>query len=457
MKRKKLLKAAESAADSAADSGKAVLDEAVQRITPLVEQAGDYVDEARKRGVEFAADAYDRVQPALETARKRGTDFATDTYERLEPALRDAYDRVEPSFKEAGRFANDAFGRVQPTLKKATKQGAKLAAETLDRVHPALDDALDKVTPAIDSAIKKVRPVVDDTLERVAPTVDVARDKVQNDFLPWLGAALYKAADLVKDELPEPKKKRSVAKTISLIALAGAVLAGVVYAVRRLLGSPDAGWETHEPSRPYVADPVADVVNKVKDEASDAVDNAKKAAAAAGEAVADKAEEVKDAVTDKAEDLSEGAAKVADDVQDAGAEALEKSEDAIDDAKKAAAAAAEDVQETASEVAGDAADAVDDAKDTAADAADKASDAVDKATDAATKDDKGDAAPLAESPYGEGSYVGAEPPEGYDIKGNERSMKYHLQGSGGYERTITDVWFSSTEAAEAAGFVRAQR
>ena len=59
--------------------------------------------------------------------------------------------------------------------------------------------------------------------------------------------------------------------------------------------------------------------------------------------------------------------------------------------------------------------------------------------------------------YGEGAYVGDEAPAGYVIKGNERSMKYHLQGSGGYERTITDVWFDSTEAAERAGFVRAQR
>ena len=53
--------------------------------------------------------------------------------------------------------------------------------------------------------------------------------------------------------------------------------------------------------------------------------------------------------------------------------------------------------------------------------------------------------------------MGAEPPQGFVIKGNERSMKYHLQGSGGYDRTITDVWFDSTEAAERAGFVRAQR
>ena len=59
--------------------------------------------------------------------------------------------------------------------------------------------------------------------------------------------------------------------------------------------------------------------------------------------------------------------------------------------------------------------------------------------------------------FGEGSYVGTEPPEGFTIKGNDRSMKYHVPESGGYERTIADVWFNSEEAAQAAGFSRAQR
>ncbi len=65
----------------------------------------------------------------------------------------------------------------------------------------------------------------------------------------------------------------------------------------------------------------------------------------------------------------------------------------------------------------------------------------------------------AEAPtsFGEGSYIGTEAPEGYTIKGNDRSMKYHVPESGGYERTIADVWFNSEEAAQAAGFTRAQR
>lgn len=91
----------------------------------------------------------------------------------------------------------------------------------------------------------------------------------------------------------------------------------------------------------------------------------------------------------------------------------------------------------------------------------------DEAPAAATKDQP--AADTAEAPegaadnaqdspgYGEGSYVGENPPEGFHIKGNERSKKYHLAGSGGYDRTIAEVWFNSEEAAEKAGFTRAQR
>ena len=59
-----------------------------------------------------------------------------------------------------------------------------------------------------------------------------------------------------------------------------------------------------------------------------------------------------------------------------------------------------------------------------------------------------------DQPYGEGSYRG-DNPEGFTIKGNEDSKKYHVEGSQWYEQTIAEVWFSSAEAAEAAGFVPA--
>jgi hypothetical protein len=57
-----------------------------------------------------------------------------------------------------------------------------------------------------------------------------------------------------------------------------------------------------------------------------------------------------------------------------------------------------------------------------------------------------------EGPYGAGSYVGEEPPSGFDIKGNEDSKLFHTPDSPYYTRTVAEVWFSSTEAAEAAGF-----
>jgi hypothetical protein len=65
--------------------------------------------------------------------------------------------------------------------------------------------------------------------------------------------------------------------------------------------------------------------------------------------------------------------------------------------------------------------------------------------------------PFAPSPSAEGSYVGSEPPEGFVIKGNPRSKKYHLPGSPSYERTIAEVWFDTEEHAEAAGFTKPRR
>ena len=55
----------------------------------------------------------------------------------------------------------------------------------------------------------------------------------------------------------------------------------------------------------------------------------------------------------------------------------------------------------------------------------------------------------------DGKFEGTEPPAGYDIKGNADSGKYHTPESPWYDRTIAEVWFNSTEAAEAAGFVAA--
>ena len=43
-------------------------------------------------------------------------------------------------------------------------------------------------------------------------------------------------------------------------------------------------------------------------------------------------------------------------------------------------------------------------------------------------------------------------PEGYEIKGNASSKKYHVPGSRWYDQTTAEVWFSTVEEAKAAGF-----
>ena len=59
--------------------------------------------------------------------------------------------------------------------------------------------------------------------------------------------------------------------------------------------------------------------------------------------------------------------------------------------------------------------------------------------------------PLSHAPLEDGH----EMPDGYPIKGNADSMKYHQPEGRWYEKTVAEVWFATTEAAQDAGFVEA--
>ena len=43
-------------------------------------------------------------------------------------------------------------------------------------------------------------------------------------------------------------------------------------------------------------------------------------------------------------------------------------------------------------------------------------------------------------------------PEGFTVKGNKDSMKYHTTDSQWYDQTVPEVWLTTAEAAEAADF-----
>jgi large subunit ribosomal protein L17 len=88
-------------------------------------------------------------------------------------------------------------------------------------------------------------------------------------------------------------------------------------------------------------------------------------------------------------------------------------------------------------------------------AADLVADA-DVADDIASEETPG--APVADVEYGEDvAEVTADgsAPEGFEIKGNKDSGKYHTPASRWYDQTVAEVWFRTEAAAEAAGFVKA--
>lgn len=60
-----------------------------------------------------------------------------------------------------------------------------------------------------------------------------------------------------------------------------------------------------------------------------------------------------------------------------------------------------------------------------------------------------------DAPYGEGSHAPTDDgaaPDGFPIKGNADSMKFHTPESPYYDQTEPEVWFATIEAAQAAGF-----
>ncbi len=60
--------------------------------------------------------------------------------------------------------------------------------------------------------------------------------------------------------------------------------------------------------------------------------------------------------------------------------------------------------------------------------------------------------------YGEGSAAPLEDgsaPEGYPVKGNKDSMKFHEPDGQWYAQTVAEVYFDTAESAEKAGFTKA--
>ena len=78
--------------------------------------------------------------------------------------------------------------------------------------------------------------------------------------------------------------------------------------------------------------------------------------------------------------------------------------------------------------------------------------------DAATESVDSAVVEAAAGPYGADSadpLEDGEAPEGFYVKGNKDSMKFHTPASPWYDKTVAEVYFKTAEAAVAAGFVEA--
>ena len=299
--------------------------------------------------------------------------------------------------KAAAHSAAAAAEAGQNALNDAVAKASELLADAQKAAGPMAHDA--KVRTA-DFAAKRLdawEPHIKDALDKVSPAVDAARDRVSDDILPKLQHLLHEAAE-------NP-----------VIVEAGRRSEAAVQALRGEL----------EPKRK-------------KGKASKFIKFVTISAIVAGAVAA-----VRHFLTPK----------------DDGWTAHEPSKAYVNN---------NDTFATAAKVAGTNTEAAesqseDEAPKNAAQSPsdDPAGTQDDVTVETDTKDESAaqdaDSVEAVHAGYGEGSYVGENPPEGFAIKGNERSKKYHLAGSGGYDRTIAEVWFSSEEAAEKAGFTRAQR
>ena len=227
------------------------------------------------------SDAVDEVAATYE-------DLVHTAAERVGPIAQAAADKLEAAAGRVGPLAHDAAERLEPLAQKAADKVAPFAQQAQDFVSPYAQQAADKVGPlaqqvggtvgpyallakqrgaqAAHDVIEKWRPTLEEAMERISPGVEAARDRINEDLLPKLIAALEAAAAApvvveagkrgqatlaaAKGELtlPEPKPKRRWLKRVLIIAVVGGV---VVVVARRLLGGQDADWQAARPTAPY--------------------------------------------------------------------------------------------------------------------------------------------------------------------------------------------------------------
>lgn len=379
-----------------------------------------------------------RVSPIVLAVVDRVGPFAQSTAGKVVPLAQNAAGRVNAAAVLVSPYAVNAAGRIVPLAQTAAGRVTPLAHSAAERITPLAHSAAQRVGPYATQAVDRVTPLAQQAAGlghqaveagqqaagKVGPLVEAARGRVNDDYLPRINGVLSSAVEapaLVEAtkrsraamaaargelSLPEPKveivpQRSTVTSWLPKVAIVAGVAGLVAFLVKKLLGDKDADWQAARPTTPYAPSRPASAQPKP----------------------------TVDSTTDNTSSTTAS-----------GTPAPNATE----------AAASADAQW------GESGHVLADEGDVAAVDNSVASDAVTTETgqldwDAALKQ-----SPTTSTYDGEGVYVGAEPPQGFVIKGNERSMKYHTPESSGYSSTTAEVWFTSEEAAQQAGFSRAQ-
>jgi len=458
--RKEVVPAAEDFVHSAADRVGPLVHTAADRVGPLAQSAADRVAPLAGVAADRIGAAADKVSPLAHSAADRLGPLAQSAADRVGPITHDAAERLAPlAHSAADRIApltNQAIDRVSPYAQQAVSKVSPYAHQAAERIGPMASTAKQQGARVAHDALEKIAPVLDEALEKISPAVEAARGKVSDDILPKLSELLSAAAGTpvvveatkrgkaavaaAKGELELPEKKKK-SRWVMRIAVVAAIAGAAVFVIRRFLGSRDADWQAARPTTPYAPPRPAETSH-----------SAESAATAAAPTVdgADAGDDPQGGLSAHLVNVEADGAAVPDQPAEGGdveapAEAITEIEESLFETSVGEETPTEAAPESeiAEPVMADIAEAAVEA-DPDAVSANEATEAV--------------AAAMASPRYeGEGVYVGHEPPDGFTIKGNERSMKYHVPESSGYGRTIAEVWFNSEEAAQQAGFVRAHR
>ncbi len=457
----------------------------------VVEQASPVVQAAAEKTVALAHAAAEKIGPLGHQAVHAVTPFAQQTRDATAPYAQAAADAIAP-------YAQAAADAVAPYAQTAVEQGTRVGHDLADRLEPAYEAAREALTGVRDRVASDVLPAVGaaaaGAAASAAPFVGAASER---------GRAVVRAARGEPAVVVPPKKKRGWLATVAIV---GAAAAATYVVVRKLVGDKGSQWQTARPTTPYVPPTSAAASAGASTSADAGTDQQTGPSAHDTYRAADGAAEPD-------QPAEGGVAEVEDEL--ASSPAAPSTEPSTTSLYGGGLPA--DHPETAPGTDEDASAVTDDTErtDQVAEAdegtgpsprrAAGSSDAGDGTEDAGPSwvgDEGGDrpADGEARTPYGDekleteletvterayeepsdavtleqdtafgvgpdahperyagiaGAYIGVEPPEGYTIKGNERSMKYHLPDSNSYGRTIAEVWFDSEDAAREAGFSRA--